>query len=331
MLGGAVVLLQADGAAGGILLLKGEDVLDGGPPEAVDGLVVVAHHAEVLIAPSQGRGQQVLEVVGVLVLVDEHIPELPLVEVPHLLKLLEELGDLGQAVVPGLLALGQIFLRQLHGVLGPGDVPQHGPGRELLVVQVQVLQAVLDDPDGVVGVVDGEGGGEAQPVDVPAQDAHAGGVEGGGPHVLRLGQAVLQLPGGLVGEGDGQNGPGGGGLQAAQPLLARLVLRGGGDLPGGVVLQKGQVVGSHPLRHLLAVRSPAVLHQIGDSVDEHGGLAAPRPGQKEEGALGGQHRPEGGGGPRWPAPPSAAPGLIGKTPGRWPPGGPCKSEVLLDG
>ena len=204
-------------------------------------------------------------------------------------------GDLGQAVVPGLLALGQIFLRQLHGVLGPGDVPQHGPGRELLVVQVQVLQAVLDDPDGVVGVVDGEGGGEAQPVDVPAQDAHAGGVEGGGPHVLRLrpqhfGKAVLQLPGGLVGEGDGQNGPGGGGLQAAQALLPRLVLRGRGDFSGGVVLQKGQVVGGHPLGHLLAVRSPSVLHQIGDSVDEHGGLAAPRPGQKEEGALGGQHR-----------------------------------------
>ena len=213
MLGGAVVLLQADGAAGGVLLLKGEDVLDGGPPEAVDRLVVVAHHAEVLITPGQGGGQQVLEVVGVLVLVDEHVPELSLVEGPHLLKLLEKphrveddvvkvqgaglpqaalvlhvnFGDLGQAVVPGLLALGQIFLRQLHGVLGPGDVPQHGPGRELLVVQVQVLQAVLDDPDGVVGVVDGEGGGEAQPVDVPAQDAHAGGVEGGGPYVLRLG------------------------------------------------------------------------------------------------------------------------------------------------
>ena len=193
-------------------------------------------------------------------------------------------GDLGQAVVPRLLALGQILVGQLHGVLGPGDIPQHGPGRELLVVQVQVLQAVLDDPDGVVGVVD-----------VPAQDAHAGGVEGGGPHVLRLrpqhfGQAVLQLPGGLVGEGDGQNGPGGGGLQAAQALLPRLVLRGRGDFSGGVVLQKGQVVGGHPLGHLLAVRPPAVLHQVGDAVDEHGGLAAPRPGQQEEGPLGGQHR-----------------------------------------
>ena len=59
-LGGAVVLLQADGAAGGVLLFKGEDILDGGPAEAVDGLVVVAHHAEVLVSPRQGGGQQIL-------------------------------------------------------------------------------------------------------------------------------------------------------------------------------------------------------------------------------------------------------------------------------
>ena len=87
----------------------------------------------------------------------------------------------------------------------------------MLFVDIQVLQAVLHHPQGVVGVIDGKGGGEAQLLDVPAQNTHTGGVEGGGPHVLpggaqHPGQAVLQLSGGLVGKGDGQDGPGLGGV-----------------------------------------------------------------------------------------------------------------------
>mgnify|MGYP007060499287 CR=1 FL=1 len=144
--GGAVVLLQSDGAAAGVLLLEGEDVLDGGPPEAVDGLVVVSHHAEVLIAPRQGGGQAVLQIVGVLILVNEDIAELLLVVAAHLLKAQQQahgveddvvkvqgagfpqpplvlhinFGDLGEAVVTGLLALPLVVLGQEHLVLGPG-------------------------------------------------------------------------------------------------------------------------------------------------------------------------------------------------------------------
>ena len=315
--GGAVILLQADGAAAGILLLKGEDVFDGGPPEAVDGLVIIAHHAEVFVPSRQGGGQQILQVIGVLILVNEYIAEFFLVILPYIIKLLEQahsveddvikiqrvglpkaalvlhidLGDLGQAVVPRLLALGQILVGQLHGVLGPGEIAQHRPGRELLLVQIQVLQAVLDDPQGVVRVVDGEGGGEAQPLNIPAQDAHTGGVEGGGPYILRprpqqCGQAVLQFPGCLVGKGDSQDGPGDRRVQAAQPLLPFPV-----PLPrGGIGLQKGQVVLCYPLGDLRAVGAPAIFHQVGDAVDEHGGLTASRPGQQKQRPLGGQHR-----------------------------------------
>ena len=152
--GGAVVLLQTDGAAALVLLLEGEDVLDGGPPEAVDGLVVVAHHAEVLIPPRQGGGQQILQVIGILILVDQDIAEFFLIVRPHLVKALQQpdrveddvikiqgigvpepalifhidLGNLGQPEIPRLLALGQIVGSQLHGVLGPGDIPQNGAG-----------------------------------------------------------------------------------------------------------------------------------------------------------------------------------------------------------
>lgn len=59
---------------------------------------------------------------------------------------------------------------------------------------------------------------------------------------------------------------------------------------GGVSLQKGQVVPGHPLGDLRTVGAPAIFHQVGDAVDEHGGLTAPRPGQQKQRPLGGQHR-----------------------------------------
>ena len=60
VLGRAVVLLQANGPGGGVLLLEVQDVFDVGPPEAVDGLVVIAHHTEVFVPPRQEACQQIL-------------------------------------------------------------------------------------------------------------------------------------------------------------------------------------------------------------------------------------------------------------------------------
>ena len=246
--GGAVVLLQPDGAAALVLILEGEDIFDGGSPEAVDGLVVVPHHADVLPAPRQQGGEQILQVVGVLVLIDQYVVKFSLIICPNVIELLEQPHGVEDDVVevqrpgfPQALFIGGVqpgdFLQpvvavpvglpgeiggQLQLVLGPGDGGQHRAGGELLVVKAQLLEAVLHHPQGVVGIVDGEGGGEAQLFDVPAEDAHAGGVEGGGPHVPGLGaqhplQAGLELAGGLVGEGDGDDGPGGGGFHGAQP------------------------------------------------------------------------------------------------------------------
>ena len=181
--------------------------------------------------------------------------------------------------------------RQLHLVLGLGDGAQHRAGREELLVHAKLLEAVLHHPDGVVGVVDGEGGGEAQPLNIPAQDAHTGGVEGGGPDVQGLGaqyplQAVFQLSGGLVGKGDGQDGPGGRRVQLTQP---------GSVLPpllGGVVhiaTQEVQILFRGPVRHLGGVRAPSIADEVGHPVDEHRGLARASPRQQQQRALGGEH------------------------------------------
>ena len=80
---GAVVLLQADGTGACILLFKVEDIINIRAAETVDTLVIVAHHADVAVAARQQRSQAVLEMVGILILVDQHIAELAAIVFPH--------------------------------------------------------------------------------------------------------------------------------------------------------------------------------------------------------------------------------------------------------
>ena len=182
MSGAAVVLLQTDGAAVFILALKGEDVLNGGAPEFIDALVVVAHHTDIAPAAGQKGGQQILQVVCVLILVDQHILEAALPVSADLVVLLQELYREGDQIVkvhgPGgkhpahVLAvdlpdpdpaqvaghpgLAQVLGGGKLGVLGPADLREHGLWREGLFVQVHVLDDVLHQTLAVGGVVDGE-------------------------------------------------------------------------------------------------------------------------------------------------------------------------------
>ena len=71
----AVVLLQFHHAAAGIVFLEADDVLDPCAPEGVDGLGVIAHHADVLVQPGEPLQDGVLGDVRVLVLVHEDVVE----------------------------------------------------------------------------------------------------------------------------------------------------------------------------------------------------------------------------------------------------------------
>ena len=81
---GAVVLLQLDGLAVFKVLLEVQDVGDIGAAPAVNGLVVVTHDHEVLVLGGQQVGDLVLDVVGVLILVDANVAEALLILVEHL-------------------------------------------------------------------------------------------------------------------------------------------------------------------------------------------------------------------------------------------------------
>ena len=150
--------------------------------------------------------------VGVLVLVNENVAEFSLIEFPHVGVLLKQADRVEDNVVkiqcaggPELFLISQIDIGDLlqpqvvsgpalllesrsqkHLILSPGDVSQDRAGLEGFIIHVQFLQALLDDTDGIIRVVDGEGGGEPQLFDVPPENADAGGVEGSGPDILGL-------------------------------------------------------------------------------------------------------------------------------------------------
>ena len=81
------------------------DIADGGATECINGLIRVTHHAQLRrvrpqFSPTdQRRHQSVLCMVGVLVLIDQHVLEATTVEVHHLGMLIEDADDLTNQII----------------------------------------------------------------------------------------------------------------------------------------------------------------------------------------------------------------------------------------
>ena len=90
ILGGAVVSLQAEEFCPGEILLEIQDVLDLGAAEAIDGLGVVSHHADVPVPCSQLEEDEVLGHVCVLVLVHKDMVKAGRYILKRLRRLLKE-------------------------------------------------------------------------------------------------------------------------------------------------------------------------------------------------------------------------------------------------
>ena len=73
--GRAVIALQAYDLALRVVLLEVQDILDLRSAEGIDGLAVVAHDAQVVVRRGQFLENQVLRIVGVLILVHKNIIE----------------------------------------------------------------------------------------------------------------------------------------------------------------------------------------------------------------------------------------------------------------
>ena len=235
---GAVVLLQAHHLGAGEALGKGQEPVHVRAAKAVDRLVIVAHHAQVVGRLVQFPEELELGVVGVLKLIHQHHAK-PL---PHLRARLRVVLQQGQRKQDQVAEVGGVQLRQtgliagvdaLHGkrrtaqrrqlgvrsepaVLGGGD-----PGRHVADVAGEILLLLLGHQPaehlaGIAVVVDRQPLRiEPQPVAVDAQQPGAEGVEGAHHHPAPgVGAAAgghqpvdagAHLGGRLVGERDGEH------------------------------------------------------------------------------------------------------------------------------
>ena len=84
VLGGTVILFQLDDGSIRKNLLEIQDIADVGPPEFVNGLVIVTHHAQIPVFACQKAYQLELRRVGVLILVHHDITKTLLVRFQHI-------------------------------------------------------------------------------------------------------------------------------------------------------------------------------------------------------------------------------------------------------
>ena len=177
--------------------------------------------------------QRVLGVVGVLILIDQDVPEPPPILLAQVRERLQQVHgghdqvvevqrvrrDQPALVLPVRLGVGLLDRRLRPGlrglvvdqvVLAVRHPVHQRPDRETLRVEVEIVGHQLHQPAGVGVVVDREAPGDVEPSDLRPQDPDAGGVEGGDPHQLgpvadQVHHPASHLRGRLVGEGDGQD------------------------------------------------------------------------------------------------------------------------------
>ena len=313
--GGAVVLLQTDGLSAGVEFFKVEDIFNGSAAETVDALVVIAHHADVALRPGEQTDQTELRHAGVLILVHQQVAVLVLVELPHVRVVGQQLhGLINQIVKIERTGLFQLFLVGCVDAGGLGALHVSGVvckrlfrADQLILPAAHLVDGGLDGQEfiidaqffihrfhhalGIVGVVDGKAAGVADLLRPAAQDAHTGRVEGRGEHLVPFlaaqhpAQALFQLPCCLVGKGNGHHVPAAHRVAAQHPVQPAGGVGTGHD--GGA--QGFDVLLGHRAGRFFGAVRRAEPDEVGNAVDQHGGLAAAGTGKDEQRAIRGKH------------------------------------------
>ena len=231
-------MLQLDDAELRKVLRQFFQVIERGAAPAVNALVVIAHGGEARaagIGPAHQQLEQfVLDSVGVLVFVHQHMAQRLLPFLAHLGVVLQELERQGDQVVKVHALVGQqafFVTRHDHGgaavgIIQPG-LCQGGSGVQALVLPQADLPlplarhggvgraaTILEQAEHIVAIENAEIGLEVKRRAIFAQHAHAQRVKGANDHLVgglanqALG-AFAHFGGGLVGEGDGGNAAGG--------------------------------------------------------------------------------------------------------------------------
>ena len=71
--GGAVVIFQFHHSGVGVTLFKRENISDIRTSERVNGLIIITHHADIVVGTGEGLNHIELQGVGILVLIDHDV------------------------------------------------------------------------------------------------------------------------------------------------------------------------------------------------------------------------------------------------------------------
>ena len=211
----AVVALQAEHLAVGIVLLEVEYVLYLGAAEGVYRLGIVPHHTDVVVTGGELAEDEVLAVVGVLVLIHQDVREaggdlcesvfvVPQEDV-HVDEDVVEIHDAGllEALLVQVVNIHEArFLGERVRTEGVGVRPVGAYGDEVVlgggyagedvaglvngVVQLQLLDDRFDCSGGIRLVVDGERLGIAERLGIIPQETDENGVESAHDHAASL-------------------------------------------------------------------------------------------------------------------------------------------------
>ncbi len=226
----AVILFHADRPGFRIIRLKIQDIFDIGPAPRVNGLVRIPDHGDLTPRRSKKLHKTVLRVVRVLVFVDQNvletvlpglknrrhsvkkcdglhdqIAEITCLEFFHLLFV--EFVDLSHGILIKVLGLFGILKRRQEIILRTLDLLAHAFGMDFFFIKTELFDAVLDDLQLVVFVVDDEVGLDLDRGAVVAENTKAGGMESAHPNPLgdKLFDAVAHFGRGLIRKGHAEN------------------------------------------------------------------------------------------------------------------------------
>ena len=71
----SVVLLKLERKSIRIIPLEIQDVPDIGPAESIDALGIISHHTDIFVPTGQHLHDEILRVIGILVLINQQVPE----------------------------------------------------------------------------------------------------------------------------------------------------------------------------------------------------------------------------------------------------------------
>ena len=229
--GAAVIFLQQDHLRVGEEFFKLQDVRHLGTAPAIDGLVVVADHANVIRRSHQLLQQTHLQGVGILKFINGHTLVLFAKDIAHILVFGEQLFTENQQVIEinrilraqfVLIGGGEYadeFIVMCSGILTGifqfRDRPENVLGFQLGVCPALAHQQLFHQSYLVAAGVDRKVFLVSQPLDSAAQQSHAERMEGADRHVLRrfpgdhAADAFAHFRRGLVGECHRENVVGG--------------------------------------------------------------------------------------------------------------------------